>query len=140
METSLNGNISSNIAGLGDYFNTNKTQTLTEKYGLSAPVQNVSTFDTSKFNSADIGKTVSGFNLDAVKESPWYKDNSTLSTYAGLGSTLLQAMALPEQMKLAKVQRQSLEQNLAQAKEDSALQATARSNLNANLTNKGAGI
>lgn len=69
---------------------------------------------------------------------PWYQDGEAMSGYAGLASSLLQAAALPGQMKLAKLQRQGLQQNLNQAKADSALKATARANLNAPRTNSGA--
>lgn len=64
-------------------------------------------------------------------ETPWYQDGDAMSGYAGLAGTFLQAAALPSQMKLAKTQRQGLEQNLRQAKIDSAFRATARANLNA---------
>lgn len=62
-------------------------------------------------------------------ETPFYKDGNALAGYAGLAGSLLQAAALPGQMKLAKLQRQGLEQNLAQAKTDSAFQANVRDNL-----------
>lgn len=64
-------------------------------------------------------------------ETPWYQDNDAMAGYSGLAGSLLQAVALPGQMKLAKTQRQGLEQNLRQAKIDSAFKATARANLNA---------
>lgn len=63
-------------------------------------------------------------------EPSFLQNGEALAGYAGLANSLLQAAALPGQMKLAKVQRQGLEQNLAQAKADSAIKTTARNNLN----------
>lgn len=69
--------------------------------------------------------------LDMQNSTPWYKDGQALQGYAGLASALVQLASLPNQLKLAKLQRKGLEHNLKQAETESALRATARSNLNA---------
>lgn len=51
-----------------------------------------------------------------LKEAPWSKD--TLAGAAGLGAVLLQAAALPDQLKAAKTQRKAMQQNIAFAKEE----------------------
>jgi hypothetical protein len=67
--------------------------------------------------------------------TPWYQDSDAMQGYAGLASSLMQAAALPGQIKLASLQRKGLEQNIAQAKSDSALNKVAQGNLNANMFN-----
>lgn len=80
------------------------------------------------FNRSGLGAT------EVQQDTPWYKSADAMLGYAGLASTLLQAAALPEQLKIARLQRKGLQQNLDQAKADSALQAIARNNLNSPMT------
>jgi len=64
-----------------------------------------------------------------LEESPWYTNSENLSAASGLASVLVQAAALPEQLKTAKAQRRSLEHNLQTAKDNAAHKALVRSNL-----------
>ena len=66
-------------------------------------------------------------------ETPWYQDGEALQGYAGLASSLLQAVALPGQMKFTKLQTKGLEQNLAEARVDSKHKADTRKNLSAHI-------
>jgi len=54
---------------------------------------------------------------------------SDMQGYAGLASSFAQLASLPGQLKLAKLQRSGLKENLNQAKLDNAQRATVRSNL-----------
>jgi hypothetical protein len=73
-----------------------------------------------------------GFALDVstTNETPWYKNGSAMEGYAGLASSFAELVSLPGQLKLAKLQRKGLQQNLDQAKVDSAFRASTRANLN----------
>lgn len=115
-----------------------------EKHSPAVQQSPVDTLDMSAFVNQPVSLTpgpqsallhgADGISLDinsnVTNTTPWYNDGEAMSGYAGLASTLLQAAALPEQLKLAKTQRKSLEQNLTQAKADSAFRDTARSNFN----------
>lgn len=93
-------------------------------------------FDLSSLNTYKSNK----LNVDGSSNStdtPWYQDKDAMSGYAGLASTLMQAVALPDQLKYMKNQNKALEQNIAQAKADSAINATARANLNKPMTSVG---
>ena len=70
-----------------------------------------------------------GISIKYQNDTPWYKDGEAMQGYAGLAGTLMQAAALPGQMKLAKLQRQGLQENIKQAKTDNAFRAQIRANL-----------
>jgi len=55
--------------------------------------------------------------------------SADMQGYAGLASSFAQLASLPGQLKLAKLQRQGLQENLNQVKLDNAQRATVRSNL-----------
>lgn len=83
-----------------------------------------------------------GFNIKPLNqlgggETPWYKDGNAMQGYAGLASSFAQLASLPGQLKLAKLQRQGLQQNINQQKVDNQFRASARANLNAPITNTG---
>lgn len=69
-------------------------------------------------------------NTTSKTANPWYKDGSTMSGYAGLAGSLLQAAALPGQMKLAKTQEKMLSANLNQFNKDNAFRDSAKANIN----------
>jgi hypothetical protein len=91
----------------------------TNRLGVLGDSYKLKTFDSSG----------TGSNLSKA-ETPWYKDGSAMEGYAGLASSFAQLVALPGQLKLAKLQRKGLQQNLDQAKVDSAFRASTRANLN----------
>lgn len=78
-----------------------------------------STFDTNSFN----------VDVD-TNTTPWYQDGKVMQGYAGLASALLQAAALPSQLKTARLQQDALRQNIQTAKEDQARRNTAIDNIN----------
>lgn len=97
--------------GLGDLFSS-------ESLGLDVPKTSFN-FDSYK----------SGFDL-GNSSTPWYQNGSAMQGYAGLAGALLQAAALPSQMKTAKLQQNALKQNIEHAKQDQARRNTAINNIN----------
>tara|TARA_R110000744_G_scaffold147612_8_gene260610 strand:+ start:11340 stop:11747 length:408 start_codon:yes stop_codon:yes gene_type:complete len=117
---------------------TKQTPAMPYDYGLPKPKYSAFAGPQSALLHDSSGTTLkNAVDLNVTNTTPWYKDGNAMQGYAGLAGTLMQAAQLPEQMRYAKLQRKGLEQNLAQAKADSALQATARSNLNAPVYNTG---
>jgi hypothetical protein len=66
--------------------------------------------------------------------TPLYQNGEALQGYAGLAGALMQAVALPGQLKLAKLQRQGLQQNITQQAVDNKFRESARANLNAPMS------
>ena len=106
-------------------------------------------FSTTEYKPLNIGggegidTSYYQLNADGTKnvktENPWYQNGETLSGMAQLGGLAMQLAGYSDRKKQMEVQTASLQQNLAQAKTDSAFKAATRSNLNAPMainTNK----
>ena len=85
------------------------------------------------FKNLDVPAAPKKLGLDVgnpAGETPWYQDGQAMQGYAGLASAFAQLTSLPGQLKLAKLQRQGLQQNITQQKVDNNFRAGVRSNLN----------
>ena len=116
-------------------FNSNSV-TQPSTVGQSAFLSNASNlFDSQNAAGAglDAGKRVAALGASGG-ETPWYQDSGKLQGYTGLASSFAQLASLPGQLKLAKLQREGLQQNINQAKVDNAFRANVRSNLGSHRT------
>lgn len=53
-----------------------------------------------------------------LDSNSFFNNKDKMAGFAGLGSVLLQAVALPDQLKMARTQRRALEQNMAVARQE----------------------
>ena len=117
-----------------------KTKSLAELGGSSpVPTSGSSSLNYSKpFASTSIAPST--FTTGAGKQTKFQDPSGSnsgfsmpsaadMQGYAGLASSFAQLASLPGQLKLAKLQRKGLQENLRQTKLDNAQRATVRSNL-----------
>lgn len=149
-----------NENGLGNYLNTNTSKVSKDNLNLSnsllggnyysgaavnynSPLNIEQSNNLGLFSSLDSSYNPGALGLSTESDannkiaSPWYSNGSALQGYAGLASALMQLYAMPQQMRLAKLQEKGMEQNLSRAEADSATRDAMIANINGHRLSDG---
>lgn len=135
-ETTLNGNVptTSSFVNIDDII---KQQTLATQATNAAKGYQFSPTKVDGVDYTSAAKTLNGGAEIPGDGGSWF-NSGNISAAAGLASALTQAIALPEQLKNMRLQRKSMEHNLATAKEEQARRNKNISGFNSFQNIKGA--